>query len=138
MSNWKTDMRLVAALVALAGLVAVSGGGCATSAEVGGHSAIATARYAIRTAENKQAERYAPEQLADAYRKVELAEQRVSDGMPSAATRLAERATADAQMASAISDRAQAAEQLAEAKKVKSDAKKLREDTTQAAEERAR
>ena len=130
--------RLVAALASLALLAVGSGGGCATRAEVSGHSAIATARYAIRTAENKQAERYAPEQLADAYRKVELAEKRVSDGLPSAATRLAEQATVDAQLASAISDRAHAAEQLAEAKKVKKDAGRLRKETTQAAEERAR
>jgi hypothetical protein len=132
------QMRLVGALVVLAGLVVLSGGGCATSAEVTGHSAIATARFAIQTAENKQAERYAPEQLADAYKKLELAEARVGDGLPNAATRLADRATADAQLASAMADRAQAADQLAGAKKVKKDASKLREETTQAAEERAR
>ena len=132
------ELRLVGALVALAGLVVLSGGGCATSAEVTGHSAIATAKYAIRTAENKQAERYAPKQLASAYEKVALAEKNVKDGMPSAGTRAANEATVDAQLASAMADRAHAAEQLAEAQKVTKDAKQLREETTEAAEGRKR
>jgi hypothetical protein len=132
------DARLVVALVALTGGVVFAGGGCATSAEVSGLSAIATAQYAIRAAENKQAERYAPEQISAAYEKLDLARARVSEGMPNAATQLAEEATVDAQLASAIAERAHAAAQLAEANKVKQDAQKLRRETTEAAEERAR
>ncbi len=136
--NFAGRRGILKAGIALTGLAVLATAGCATQAQVSGRSAIATARYAIRDAEDRGAERFAPDEVQTARQKVFQAMRSANEGLAVTAQRLAEQATVDAQLASAISGRDAAREQLAEARRVGRDADALRTRTTDAAEERIR
>ena len=95
---------------------------------------IATARYAIRDAENNGAAQHAPAELAAAREKLEDAKR----ATPDVAVRLAAEATVDARLGSAIAARDNAIAQLAEAERVEREAAALRSKTTDAVQEQTR
>jgi hypothetical protein len=119
------------ALLAAAALVAVA---CASPMRVDAKNQIATARYAIYEAENREAQLYAPEEIALARAKLEEAQNAKLD----VAGRLAQQATVNAQLAGAISARESARAQLAEARRVQRAAGTLRSETTEAVQETQR
>lgn len=122
----------------LTGAIAALASGCATRADVSGQSAIATARYAIITAENAQAGQYAPDDLERARQKVAEAEKLVEYGEPNAARRSANEATAEAKLAAARSRQAVAEAALAEANRVRRENEALRSEAREAEREQQR
>jgi hypothetical protein len=107
---------------------------CAGPMTVASTNQIATARYAIREAESRQAGIYAKAELETAVAELEQARQ----ATPDVGLRLAEQATVSAQLASAISAREGARAQLAEARRVQRESRETRIETTEAVEERSR
>jgi hypothetical protein len=107
---------------------------CAGPARVQAGNQIATARYAIREAIDKDAGSYAPQELQAAVAKFEEAQSAKAD----AGIRLAEQATVLARLASAVAVRDSAVAQLAEAVRVQRQSETLRSETIQAVEETER
>jgi hypothetical protein len=129
--NSKSTIKYCA-IVALIPLVLSTA--CATSRSVSATNAIATARYAIRDAETKGAERYASAELATARDKLEKARR----ATPDVGVKVAAEATVTARLAGAIAHRETAVAQLAEAQRVEREAEALRRKATDAAREQAR
>jgi hypothetical protein len=107
---------------------------CAGPTRVQAENQIATARYAIREAIDKDAGSYAPEELQVAVAKFEEAR----SAKAATGIRLAEQATVLARLASAVAVRESAVAQLAEAVRVQRQSETLRSETIQAVEETER
>jgi len=127
-----TSMTSSGAWLLMMGLAIVAFGGCATRANVSGQSAIATARYAIRDAENQTADQYSAVKLESAREKLEAAQKASKAAKPGEAMRLADEATVDAKLAAALARKAQAEAALIEANRVRRENEALRSEALDA------
>ena len=120
-------------------LLAVAGSGllvgCSTPSTISSQGFIVNAGYAIRTAEERDAADYSPNELAAAREKLAAAEQAFSANQKDRATRLAQEAVADARLAEALAAHAGAERDLAEAKRVEEGNQALRREADRALRE---
>jgi len=109
--------------------------GCSTPSTVSSQGFIVNAGYAIRTAEERDAADYSPNELKAAHAKLAGAERAFSANHKNRATRLAQQAVADAMLAEALASRAGAERDLVEAKRVEEENQALRREADRALRE---
>lgn len=127
-------IRGAGSILLLAGTFATATA-CTTSSGVTGYNAIAQARYALFDAEASEAERFAPDEVAEARSRLEAAEDAVRQSKPVHAARLARESAATARLATAIAQLEQAKLAAVEAAKVERDAGRLKAVTDSVVEE---
>jgi len=125
--------RLSGALLAVAGFGLLTG--CATPTTVSSRGFIVNAGYAIRAAEERKADDFAPNELNSAREKLARAEQAFRANKKDRATRLAQEAVVDAQLAEALAAQASAERDLAEARRVAEENRALRREVDRAVRE---
>ena len=129
----RTISKFTGALLAVTGCGLLVG--CSTPSTVTSRGFIANAGYAIRTAEERDAADFSPNELKAAHKKLAEAEQAFSANQKDRATRLAQQAVADAQLAEALAARAGAERDLAVAKRVEEENQALRREADRALRE---
>ena len=126
-------LKMTSALLAVAGCGVLIG--CSTPTTVTSQGFIVNAGYAIRTAEERNAADFSPNELNTAREKLVDAEKAFSANQKDRATRLAQEAVADARLAEALAARAGAERDLAEAKRVEEENEALRREADRALRE---